>query len=258
MFCVTNTLLCGWRAALSNGFLRYLAQIPHGRGLTSWQRNMSEIIITSNSSAMSRMFLEYASWNQRETPDLFVAESRKFANELYMQTAAIAPSKATISAKVKSLGWHVIKRGSSSQWKGAALAKKAKRKGRGAGAINDATRDKAMAAKATLEQMQAYVIAKRSNARLYLASGWLGAVSDLGGSLKISSGNIDHTRGGAEVFRSPSHVEIEFWNRTPGIVEQDAKHNLVGRAYAVRMADMLEYIERKRREAADRIFKKAA
>lgn len=219
---------------------------------------MGEITITSNSSAMSRKFLEYASWNHRETPDLFVGESRKFANELYMQTAAIAPSKATIAAKVKSLGWHVIKRGSPEQWKGVAFENKVKRKGRKAGGLNYIAREKAMAEKATLEQMQAFVIAKRSNARLYLASGWLGAVADLGGSLKISSGEIDHSRGGAEVFRSPSHVEVEFWNRTPGIVEQNEKHNLVGRAFAVRMADMLVYIERKQKEAKDRIFKKAA
>jgi hypothetical protein len=219
---------------------------------------MPGITITTNSTVMSAMFLEYARWNQRDTADLFVGESRKFANELYNQTAAIAPSKATISAKVKSLGWHVIKRGTPQQWTGQALQKRQKGR-RGRPSLKNIAADAAfLATKPTLQQMQAYVIAKRSNARLYLASGWLGAIADQGGKLKTTSGKVDHDRGGAEVYRAPSHVEVEFWNRTPGIVEMDAKHGLVAKAYAVRIADMLVYIERKIAESQNRVFRKAA
>jgi hypothetical protein len=77
---------------------------------------------------------------------------------------------------------------------------------------------------------------------------WLGAIGDLGGSLKTSSGTVDRARGGAEIHREPGRVSIVFWNRTPGIETMDAKKHFVAKAIAVRAADMWVYILRKMRE----------
>ncbi|HEX8312159.1 MAG TPA: hypothetical protein VF614_12625, partial [Chthoniobacteraceae bacterium] len=120
--------------------------------------------LSSNAGSLNDTFARYAEWNRRDREQLFEDQSRKLATELYMQTAAIAPTKATIASKVKSLGWAVIKRGTPQQWVGRAVGRKSRRIGRPSNedrAAFEAAREK----KPTLAQMQAFVIAKRSNAR---------------------------------------------------------------------------------------------
>lgn len=203
--------------------------------------------LNTNTAALRDTFARYADWNGREREMLFEDQTRKFATELYMQTAAIAPTKATIAAKVKSLGWRVIKTGTPEQWAGRAVAKMDRKRGRPS-RKDRAAMDAALSGKPTLEQMQEYVIKKRSKARLYLASGWLGAVVDLGGQMKATSGKVDRSRGGADIHRSPGQVSVEFWNRTEGMVLMDEKKAIVSKAIAVRMADMWVYITRKMNE----------
>lgn len=210
-----------------------------------------------NDSAFRDTFRRYADWNRRDGAELFVDQTRKLAVELYTQTAAIAPSKATIAQKVKSLGWRVIKRGDPDQWRQSAAKNYNKRRGRPTNATQ-AARKALLSAKATLEQMQSFVIKKRSDARLYLASGWLGAVVDLGGSLKSTSGEVDRERGGAHVRRSSTGVEITLWNRTDGIETMDAKKHFVAKAIAVRTADMWTYIIRKMNEQMNGRGRRAA
>lgn len=221
---------------------------------------------------MSETFRKYADWNHRDGAELFVDQTRKLATELYTQTAAIAPSEAEIAADVRAQGWKIPKRfadgregrGSNRAWAGWSYWQAIKNKtikrfrGRGARQKNweqeSAMRDQ----KPTLAMMQAYVIALRKNARLFLASGWLGAIFDLGGSLKKSSGKVDHERGGAEIHHNPHGVEVVLWNRTPGIETMDQKTHFVAKAVAVRTADMWVYIRRKMDEAAKQIFRAAA
>lgn len=227
---------------------------------------MSGISISSSSSQLDSLrqtFRTYAAWNQRDSADLFLDQSRKLATELYQQTAAIAPSKSKIAADVKALGWKIPRkfqdgrtgRGVRAQWLGYAYSRskaskrKRGRQSRGNAAAFEAAFESAMNRKATLADMQKFVIAMRSNARLYLASGWLGAVLDLGGSVKNTSGRVDRSRGGAIIRRGQGSVEVEFWNRTPGIETMDAKHHFVAKAIAVRTLDMFAYIQRKRAEA---------
>lgn len=224
---------------------------------------MPGLTISSDSTALASLrqtFRTYAAWNQRDSAGLFIDQARKLATELYVQTAAIAPSKSEIAADVKALGWKIprkfrdgrLGRGVPAQWLGSALARRAKKRGRKS-KLSLAEEEAFMAQRPTLEQMQAFVIANRSSARLYLASGWLGAVADLGGSLKNTSGKIDRSRGGATIRRGAGSISVEFWNRTPGIETMDAKKHFVAKAIAVRMIDMQAYIARKRAEELQRL-----
>ena len=209
----------------------------------------------SNTGRVREMFRTYATYNKREIDGLALDQSRKLATDLYVETAAIAPTKAEIAADVKALGWKIptrfadgrMGRGTIRNWLGLAFAKQQKRiRKRGRRSKKD-HQDEAtyMAGKPTLAQMQAFVIKMRDHARLFLASGWLGAIVDLGGTTKDSSGFVYRDRGGATVFRSPGLVQVIFWNRTPGILTMQDKKDFVGKAMARRVADMWVYIRRK-------------
>lgn len=243
------------------------------------------IRMSTNSSQLENLrrgYKSYASWYLGAHPDqdgedLFIDQGRKFATELYNQTAAIAPTPAQIAADVTAQGWKIprkfpdgrLGRGVPAQWLGvaykAALKAKeiARKRGRGAKAFNDAQESSFLAQKPTLQVMQAFVIKNRVNAILNLASGWLGAIAELGGSLKERRGRgsiagyprQNAKRGGADIHRSPGRSEIVLWNETPGMTEMDAKHGIVAKAVTVRVADMIVYIRRKMDEAAARYLR---
>lgn len=218
--------------------------------------------------AWSDTFRKYAEWNQRDAGDLFVAQCGKLAVELYTQTKLIAPTKDEITADVKKLSWHIpaffpdgrIGRGIPRMWADFLLEKREKRKrgrpskGAAAARANPLPR---LSAAEMLALMQEFVIKLRVRARLFLASGWLGAVEDLGGSLSSSSGQVDRERGGAEVNRTPTGVEVVLWNRTPGIEDMDEKHQMRAKAAAVRIYDMRLYILNHMNEAVARLIRAA-
>ena len=215
-------------------------------------------ISSSNTGRVREMFRQYTQYNKRDSDALAIDQTRKLANDLYNATAEIAPTRAEIAADVKALGWKIptrfadgrLGRGTIKNWLGLAYAKQQRRiRKRGRKSKKD-HQDEAtfMAGKPTLAQMQAFVIKLRNAARLYLASGWLGAIVDLGGSTKASSGFVDRDRGGATIFRSPGLVQVIFWNRTPGILTMQDKKDFVGKAIAARVSDMWEYIRRKQTE----------
>lgn len=212
----------------------------------------------------SEAFRQYAEWNHRDGAELFVDQTRKLATELYTQTAAIAPSKAQIATDVKKLGWRIpvkfkdgrLGRGVAAQWVGWAWEQRKKRKGRPS--KSEQLAKERFKKRPTLADMQRFVIAMRTNARLYLASGWLGAIFDLGGTLKATSGGVDRERGGAEVQRTSTGVRITLWNRSRGIETVNARRQFVAKAHLVRTADMLVYIRRKMDEAARAVFQRAA
>lgn len=217
-------------------------------------------------------FKKLAEWNHRDGAQLFVDATRKLAYDLEAQTAAIAPSESKIAADVRAQGWKIptlfkragdsigrLGRGWPNQWTEFDIrAQRKGKRGRKTKAEKEAESAQRAAHRPTLSQMQAYVIKARTHARKYLASGWLGAILDMGGSIRGTNGDVDRERGGAIVKRSVTSVEITLWNRTPGIETMDAKKHFVDKAVAVRTADMLVYIRRKMDEAANRIFRKAA
>ena len=224
---------------------------------------------SSDRRPFSDAFRKYAEWNHRDGADLFVDQTRKLATELYNQTAAIAPSEAQIQSDVDAQGWEIPKRfpdgrlgrGTPAQWIGAAYhaAIKAKslikKRGRGAKGYNIAQENAFRDQRPTLQQMQAFVIARRMKSNFYIATGWLGSILALGGSVQSSSGKVDPKRGGAQIRRSPSEVDIVLWNETPGIETMEEKRHFVEKAIAVRAVDMWVYIRRKMTEAQNRFFR---
>ena len=224
-------------------------------------------ISSHNTGRVREMYRQYTQYNRRESDALAIDQSRKLANDLYNATAEIAPTRAEIAADVKALGWKIpsffadgrMGRGTAKNWLGLAFAKQQGRiRKRGRKSKMDHLDEQTfLALKPTLAQMQAFVIKLRDKARLYLASGWLGAIVDLGGTTKATSGFVDRNRGGATIFRSPGLVQVIFWNRTPGILTMQDKKDFVGKAIAARVADMWQYIRRKQVEGLQRL-KRAA
>ena len=216
-------------------------------------------ISSTNAQAVRATFQQYVQHNKRDQDFLWRDQSRKLATDLYTETAAIAPSRAEIAAEVKQLGWRIptrfadgrLGRGVAKNWLGYAYTKmrrRVRRRGRKTKADHLEEAD-FMAQRPTLQQMQQFVIDLRTKARLFLASGWLGAIVDLGGSVQATSGFVQRERGGATIFRSTGLVQVMFWNRTPGIETMQEKKDFVGKASARRVADMWVYIRRKMGDA---------
>jgi hypothetical protein len=123
--------------------------------------------------------------------------------------------------------------------------------------------------------MQAFVIRWRERARLYLASGWIGAIEGFKNRLnptygRVYAGPLDpqeigtgtfrpdrEMRGGVDIIETPTSIRIEIWNSTRGIVEMDRKHRILDKALTARAADMIVYIRRKIDEARREIFGRA-
>jgi hypothetical protein len=226
-------------------------------------------------------FREYADWYTDKHQDanaisIFKSRAQKLAYDLYAETAAIAPTDDQIEAAVHAQGWKIPKwfhdpdapkgfrigRGPVSFWLEAAVKSLPKRRGRKSKA-RKAQEAEIRGMMPTLDQMQAFVIAWRERARLYLASGWLPAIQDLGkhklnpGAGRVDMGaaqgpspefqgtfarNRSEMRGGAEVTEGQGTVRIRIWNRTPGMVEQDEKHHIVEKALLTQAMDMAAYI----------------
>lgn len=233
------------------------------------------IEINSNTTRVKGAFASYAKARKLDRNMLFRQQALKLAVELYNQTAAIAPTEAQIESTVRALGWHIPKnfadgrigRGTVGQWVGVAWeqAKPKRRRGRPT-KRSAALYDKKQAAffddyfsRPSLDQMQAFVILMRSNARLYLASGWLGAVVDLGGTVKArvggqaGSGQVHRDRGGAFITVADGLMSVTIWNRSVGIEDVNGKKQFVEKAVTVRVDDMWVYVARKEREAQARL-----
>lgn len=267
----TATLLFGWMAIASGEGMGPMNRQP-GRPLTKPPLSMANGI-TIDMSAASRLrdtFREYAEWNERDLRTVAINKARAMAggitkktehgtfDGLYQTTAATAPSEGRIEADVRAQGWRIpeffakagggtrMGRGLPRMW--AHFAFKGARKGKRGRATKGelAIRDDP---KPTLGQMQAFVIAMRIKARKYLASGWLGSIADLGGNSPRSEISVDHERGGADVRESQGLLEVEFWNRTPGIEEVNARYGFAQEAIENSIADMKFYIARKKEEA---------
>jgi hypothetical protein len=239
--------------------------MPHGIHITN-----------ATSGRLRETFREYCGRNQRDSEELALATALKLAggvrdhgygavDGLYQVTAALAPSEAQIEADVKRQGWKIpayfkdgrMGRGASKMWRASAYQHRTGKK-RGRPSKGDvAAREAYLGGKPTLAEMQAFVIRRRVAARLFLASGWLGAIADLGGLLPSSAAHrgalqgrsgVSKYRGGADVYRAPGLIRIAFWNVTPGIAAMEAKRGIVGPATANVERDLQIYLARKKEE----------
>lgn len=183
----------------------------------------------------------------RNLGEVVLDRARKLAYELYKQTRKVAPTQQQITADVQKQGWKIPKyfpdgrigRGEPSQWAGSEIAALPKVRGRKSTARR-AQEAAIRAQKPTLEQMQAFVIRERSKAIGFVSLGWLAAVQDLGGGYA----NVNREQGRAEFHEDFQGLngEVDIINDTPGIVEVNAKHNVVGAAIQAQIADMGQYI----------------
>ena len=184
---------------------------------------------------------------------------------LYQFTKEGAPSMAQIAGDVKRQGWKIpvhfpdgrTGRGTPSQWAGVKVKQLPVRRGRPTKArLAEIAAIKA--AKPTLQDMQKFVIAKRIRAIYYVATGWGGAAADLGGSFPGGDLISKKKRGYAESSVNGGSASITVVNDTPGILYVNKKTNLAVRALKARVADMKQYIRRKRAENAAAVGWKAA
>ena len=202
--------------------------------------------VTTNAPLLAATFRRYAEARGRDLSELMLDQGRKLATELFVQTKEVAPTKAQIAADVKKQGWKIpgffpdgrVGRGYPAWW-----GKIKRGRGRPRKDAPPAPRGP------SLEQMQRFVIKRRVDALLYVASGWLGAVRDLGGSLKQTSGKVEPDRGRAEIKQGKGYTRITIINDTPGILAVDRKHHVAKKAIAARIADMWVYSIRITREA---------
>lgn len=223
----------------------------------------------SNAIELREKFKEYAEWNERDIDELGMKTVQKLVigakgvDGLYQTTKAIAPTPGTIEAKVRSLGWRVIKRGTPEKWSSSARKNLPKVSTKGMSKAErkaEMARRKAVLALAAQDQlklMQNFVIRKRTRAIFWLASGWLGAAADLGFNFRKMFGKVDHARGGATVTKTATGTRVEIWNKTNGVDSVNEKYGFLQRAIANVVADLEVYIERKQaeQEAYERYMK---
>lgn len=172
---------------------------------------------------------------------IMLERARNLAIKLYQATKAIAPTQARIAADVQKQGWRIptkfpdgrLGRGTPDQWIGTAIKALPKVRGRKTKdrlALEQSIRDR----KPTLQDMQAFVIKHRSAHAGFIASGWKGALWDLGG--QASGGGF----GRATVIDNGN--EIDLINNAPGATAADAKHGFVQKGIDDATADMAWYI----------------
>lgn len=203
----------------------------------------------SNLDQFSSTFRKYAEiYSQRSGAGkgmsvIILERAGKLAYELFKQTEAIAPTQSDIAADVQKLGWKIpekfpdgrIGRGTPDQWAGTAI--KSLPKVRGRKTKERRTQEAGIRSqKPTLQMMQQFVIKHRTAHRKFIASGWLGAISQLGGRVtgttQLGSGGRAEYRGG----------EIDIINDRPGCVAANQKHNFVQKAIDAQTSDMAEYV----------------
>jgi hypothetical protein len=208
----------------------------------------------NNMPQVSNALREYLKVCSKSAEDAFVHQAKNFALNLYQVTADIAPTvskiRADVTAHTQPGNWDIpaffadgrMGRGLPRMWRSFLYRTRPNKKKGRPNKDAAAAREAYLGARPTTEDMRNFVVKMRSNARLYLASGWLPAVETLGGRLNGKNGEVHANRGGADIIRLKGKIVINLWNYTRGIVEMDAKHRLVDRAAAIRAADMWVYI----------------
>ena len=227
-------------------------------------------IVQNNRHRLHEAFRAFVATNQRDVEFLFQDQGRKLAVDIFTATKGIAPTPAEITADVQARGWKIPKwfhtggtrgwrteRGPVSLWAGATQNDLDKKNARGKKLTKKDRRNAALLQgnKPTLQMMEAFVIGLRKKASRFLATGWLGAISDLGGSPSGGEDKVDHTRGGAFITRNKGKAVLTLWNRTPGICTVQAKKHFLEHAVANRVASMWQYVKDRTKDAKNTLHK---
>lgn len=212
---------------------------------------MPEVIETNapNFARQMRKYAEiYGPRHDKGLGEIVVERAGKLAFELYKQAKAIAPTKAQIAADVQKLGWRIPKefpdgrmgRGEPRQWANFEIDTTLPKMGRGRKSTERRAQEQAIRAqKPTLTEMQNFVINFRSKHSGFVASGWTGALHDLG----VYGGGGNRSRyGGATTTQHGSDVTVYLVNDAPGVTEANAKYDFVSKAIDAQIKDMGDYI----------------
>src|SRR6267142_2315781 len=198
-------------------------------------------------AAVARRYAEVYSMRHPEKGlgQIFKERALNLTFKIYAATKKIAPTQAQIAADVQKQGWRIpvkfsdgrLGRGTPEQWAGTAVGALPRRRGRKS-KERLAQEAAILRGKPTLERMQAFVIKHRSAHAGFIASGWLGALRDLGGQTSGGRFGRAEAKGG----------EIDIINDAPGCSEANAKYNFVGKGIQDATADMAFYIADRLRE----------
>lgn len=206
---------------------------------------MAELSVSTNADQFAAVARRYAEVFSIRHPEkglgqIYRERALNLALKLYKATKDIAPTRAQIAADVIKQGWRIpekfpdgrLGRGTPDQWSQTTVAALRTARGRKTRA-RTAEEAAILGQRPTLQQMQTFVIKYRSSHAGFIASGWLGALRDLGG--KTDGGRYGH----ADV---KDVDQIEIVNDAPGCIEANQKHNFVAKGIADATADMAEYI----------------
>jgi len=207
----------------------------------------------SNTAELQRTFAEYVQYNHREIEFLRRHQVKNFLIRAYQEGRAIAPTRERIAAKVKSLGWRVIKRGLPEQWGKEAYKtipkenmRKMKKQER---AAEKQRRAAAVAAIDNLKKMQDYVIQKRASKIGYIASVFAVAARKIG----IKVGKVGAAHGSAFVSDSPQQTTIT--GKAAGLIDVENRTGFIQRAVDATTADMRVYIYARQKMGRERILR---
>ena len=186
-------------------------------------------------------FNEYVEYNRRDLEELRKKQLKQFLIYAREEALKVAPTRAEIEAKVQSLGWRVIKRGTPEKWGANAAKGIFKRSMRGMTkaerAAEKASRAAAVAAIDQTTQMQNYVIKKRSARIGFMASAYAIAARMLG----FNAGKVPSVHASAVVSESAAATSIAA--SAGGIADVAERTGFLSVAIDRTIANMRIYIE---------------
>ena len=210
--------------------------------------------ISTNTEELRRTFNEYVEFNRRDLEFLRKHQLRNLTIALYNEARLVAPTEYHIAAKVKSLGWQVIKKGTPEQW--GKLAKKSipivsmRRMKKEDRIAEKARRQAAFDAIEEKEKMQAFVIKKRSAHIGFMASAYAIAARALGFS-NVGKAKAVHAKGTASDDGRTTTIEAT----AGGIVDIDKRTGFANKAIRYVVSSMRDYIAKRQKEGRERILR---
>ncbi len=209
--------------------------------------------VETNTDELRRTFAEYVQYNRRDLEDLRRKAIQKLTVALYQEARAVAPTREEIGAKVESLGWRVIKRGTPEQWGtlAARLLPKVNMRGmkKAEREAEKARRKAAVAAQDEREKMAAFVIKKRAARIGFMASAYAVAARALG----FNSGRVPALH--AQGIASDDGRTTTIAATAGGINDVNDRTGFVRKAIEKVIADMRTYIYDRQKNGRERILR---
>lgn len=195
-------------------------------------------------------FRELLKYSDRTLEDIAKHKSKELADNLFLATPKA--SAQDIAAKVRSLGWQV-KRPQWDKRLGQRKIHRAMKPLLGAFLIatSPAKKGPGVDPEAELKAMQDAVIKIRTSRIGAMRAGWIPAMVKLG-SRMVAAANKGRRKnlGYVQISITNDQFRVVIANAMPGIVDVDRKHNILGKAFHMRIVDMQKYIRRKQQELA--------